>query len=101
MLSRLIGFDSPVGMLRSGLDASSREVKRIGHRVANALDGVQGGDFQRALDAAEQGRDAQDGTVVDLETEMVHLADAQLRYEATTRLLQKVYQNIRASIREG
>jgi hypothetical protein len=37
---------------------------------------------------------------VDLETEMVALADEQLRYEAMTRLLSKVYAQVRSAIRE-
>jgi flagellar basal body rod protein FlgB len=48
----------------------------------------------RELDAAVGGR----GT--DLEKEMVTLADEQLRFEATSRLLQKVYAQVRASVRE-
>ena len=37
---------------------------------------------------------------INLEAEMVSLADEQLRYEATAKLLQKAYQNIRTSVRE-
>jgi flagellar basal body rod protein FlgB len=37
---------------------------------------------------------------VDIEREMVSLADEQLRYEAATSLLTKVYQQVRSSIRE-
>lgn len=50
-------------------------------------------DFAAELEAA--GREP-----VDVEKEMVTLADEQLRYEATTRLLQKVYAQIRSSVRE-
>jgi flagellar basal body rod protein FlgB len=37
---------------------------------------------------------------VNVEKEMVALADEQLRFEAATALLQKVYQQIRSSVRE-
>ena len=46
------------------------------------------------------GPDGQPVGEVDLETEMVALADEQIRFEAATRLLQKVYQQVRASVRE-
>jgi flagellar basal body rod protein FlgB len=36
---------------------------------------------------------------VDLEAEMVSLADEQLRYEATAKMLQGAYQKLRLSIR--
>ena len=37
---------------------------------------------------------------IDLEAEMVSLADEQLRFEATAKLLQKAYQGLRTAIRE-
>lgn len=92
MLTRLIGSGSTVARLKEGLDTSSRNVRGIAHRVANA--GTP--DFAGALEGAQA---TGDGTV-DLEREMVALADEQLRYETATNLLQKVYQQIRSSIRE-
>lgn len=94
MLKRLIGASSPVGMLKASLGDSSQAVKRIAHRVANASNGVQG-DFASALEAAEAGQNSP----VDLEAEMVALANEQLRYEASARLLQKVYQSLHAAVR--
>ncbi len=93
MISRLIGSETTTGQLREGLSASSRAVRGIAHRVANA--GTP--DFAEALNAAEAAGQA--GSV-DIEKEMVALADEQLRFEATASLLQKIYQQIRSSIRE-
>jgi flagellar basal body rod protein FlgB len=38
---------------------------------------------------------------VDIEAEMVSLADEQLRFEATAKLLQKAYQGVRTSLKNG
>ena len=93
MLNRLIGRGSSVSELKGGLDRSTDNVRQIAHRVANAASG-QPADFASALE------DAQGGRKVDLEKEMVSLAEEQIRFEATSQLLQKVYQQIRSSIRE-
>ena len=97
MLNRLLGGGSSVSELKAGLTRSTEEVRRIAHRVANASSGIDRG-FESALEDA-QGLNG--GSEVDLEKEMVALADQQLRYEAATRLLEKVYQQIRYSVREG
>ena len=95
MLNRLVGSETTVAMLKEGLNASSDAVSGIAHRVANA--GTP--DFAQALEEAEAtGAQQRDG--VDLEREMVALADEQLRFEATANLLQKTYQQIRSAIRE-
>ncbi|MEQ8329949.1 MAG: hypothetical protein RJQ04_16400 [Longimicrobiales bacterium] len=91
MLTRLTGTDTTSAQLKEALDTSSERVRGIAHRVANA--GTP--DFAEALDAAAAGE-----TQVDIEKEMVALADEQLRYEATANLLSKVYQQVRSSIRE-
>jgi flagellar basal body rod protein FlgB len=53
--------------------------------------------FAVALDAAQPGSSG-DGPI-DVEAEMVSLADEQLRFEATARLLEKTYQRIRTSLK--
>ncbi len=100
MLSRLIGHGSTVAHLKAGLDASTRAVREIAHRVANA--GTPAGpSFASALDAARQGAiQGEAVSEVDLEAEMVRLADEQLRFEMGARLLEKTYEQIRSSIRE-
>jgi hypothetical protein len=97
MLNRLIGQGTAASLLKTGLTEVSERVRLIGGRVANAANGPAGG-FAGAL-AEQQGAEAA-AEPVDLEAEMVRLADEQLRFEASTRLLQKVYAQVRASVRE-
>lgn len=98
MLTRLLGSDSAAARLREGLNASTERARGIAHRIANAS--TPGATFEGALDAAA----AQDGATaaegVDLEAEMVALADEQIRFDAVSRLLQKVYAQVRASVKE-
>jgi len=95
MLTRLIGAGTTSSELKQGLTESSQVVRGIAHRVANAS--TPG--FPDALQAAQA--QGQPGAGVDIEREMVALADEQLRFETATNLLQKVYQQIRSSVREG
>jgi flagellar basal body rod protein FlgB len=89
MLNRILGHGTASSMLKEGLTVSSQRVRQVAERVANA----SSEDFAATLDAAQ-------GGAVDVEREMVTLADEQLRFEAATRLLQKVYAQVRASVRE-
>jgi hypothetical protein len=95
MLKGLIGRTTTVGTLKDGLDASVERTRVTAHRVANASvpGGGLGGNFASVLAAAG-------GEDVDLEVEMVALADEQLRFDATAVLLQKLYGQIRSSVRE-
>lgn len=93
MLSGLIGRNSTVAMLKEGLDASSARARGIASRVANASDQTFGQALNGAQGAAGQPQ-------VDLESEMVGLADEQIRYQSMTKLLQKVYAQIHASVKE-
>lgn len=95
MLVRLIGQATNAALLKQGLDASSVRSRAIAHRVANAATPQAG--FAEALDRAQGGGAAEK---VDLEREMVALADEQIRFEATARLLQKVYAGLRSAVRE-
>lgn len=92
MIERLLGNDTNVAALKKSLDASSARIRQIGHRVANA--GTP--DFAAALEAAQP-----DAPAVDLEREMVKLADEHLRFEAAVQLLQKQYQQARSSLRSN
>ncbi len=92
MLSKLIGNDTAAAELKRGLSTSSRNVRAIAHRVANASNP----DFVAVLDSFGNPGSGE----VRIEEEMVALADEQLRFETAARLLQKVYQQIRSSIRE-
>jgi flagellar basal body rod protein FlgB len=95
MINRLLGPASPSATLKKGLDETSDRLKDIAHRVSNAS--TPG---SRAFDdvfAEVQGPEE----AVSLEDEMIALADGQLRFEASSRLLQKVYQMTRASVSGG
>lgn len=92
MISRLIGNGSTAAQLRQSLSVSSKNVRAIAHRVANASNP----DFVSVLDAFGN----PGGGEVRIEEEMVALADEQLRFETAMSLLQKTYQQIRSSIRE-
>ncbi len=99
MLFGLIGRVSSANQLREGLDVGSQRVRAIGARVAQAtLKGADG----FALPQTQPGQPAatQTGKPVDLETEMVNLADEQLHFEATSQLLQKAYSQIRTAMRD-
>ena len=99
MLFGFINRVSSATSLRSALDVSAARTRAIGDRVAKAsLDSGDG--FAMAATAAESPTGAQPGPPVDLESEMVSLADEQLRYEATAKLLEKTYQTIRLSLRD-
>jgi flagellar basal body rod protein FlgB len=80
--------------LREELDASIVRSREIAHRVANASND-QVASFDSTLDSAMS------SDAVDLEVEMVALADEQIRYEAVSEILMKMYGQIRSSIRSG
>jgi len=97
MLNGLIGRGTSASTLVEGLNASQARVRGIAARVANAITpGFDAAMTEATGQAGAEGAPA----AVDLETEMVALADEQLRFEATTRLLQKVYAQVRTSVRE-
>jgi hypothetical protein len=98
MLYGFIGRVSAANDLKQGLDVSGQRARMIADRVAKAtMAGADG--FATRLDGL-RGAVPDADEPVDLEAEMVSLADEQLRYEATARLLQKAYQNIRTSLRD-
>lgn len=89
---------SGAAQLRQGLDVSSARTRGIADRVAKASLG-NGDGFALPTTAAE-GAVVQPGEKVDVESEMVSLADEQLRYEATAKLLEKTYAQLRSVIRD-
>ena len=96
----LYGFFGRVSQsvdLRENLNASTQRSRIIADRVSKATI-LQGDGFALPEAGAEPGS-LQEGPV-DLETEMVSLADEQLFYEATARLLQKAYESMRSSLRD-
>ena len=95
MLNNILGSNAAITSLKGELDASAQAMRGIAHRVAN---GSTPG-FQGLLDNAMEGEAVGEG--VDLEAEMVSLADEQLRFGAASRLLSKLYQQVRTSLRES
>lgn len=99
MLSGFINRVSSAASLKDALDVSSARTRSIADRVAKASLG-NGDGFSLPSDPSQPGNAAQTAPGgVDIEGEMVGLADEQLRYEATARLLAKTYESIRLSIR--
>ena len=96
-----IGRVSQANTLKQALDAGSQRTQAIANRVAGAtLPGARPGDgFAVPAPGAQPG--SAGAGQVDVEGEMVSLADEQIRYEATATLLQKAYQQIRTSIHNG
>jgi flagellar basal body rod protein FlgB len=94
MLFGLIGRISSANQLKENLDLSTQRTRGIAQRVAGATLQSQTG-F-----AMPQGEIVSQPDAVNLEAEMTSLADEQLRYEATAKLLEKTYQQIRVSLRD-
>jgi hypothetical protein len=93
MLFGMIGRVTSANTLKDSLDMSAERARGIASRVAQAsLNGGSG--FALPVDPATGVASEQ----VDLEAEMASLADEQLRYDATAKLLEKTYQQLRTSI---
>jgi hypothetical protein len=97
MLHGFFGRVSHSVNLREGLDMSTQRSRLIADRVSKATL-VNGEGFALPEEGADPGT-LQEGPI-DLEAEMVSLADEQLYFEATARLLQKAYEQIRTSLRD-
>jgi flagellar basal body rod protein FlgB len=96
MFTRMLGPETASAMLKDGLDASVVRARGIANRIANVS--TPAGGFSEVLDGAQAGTDG--AADIDLEGEMAALADEQIRFEAISNLLQKVYSQVRASVRE-
>ncbi len=100
MLNGFIGRVSSVAQLKDALDVGSARVRAIADRVSRAsLQNQDGFTLPSAPGAAGQAGAASAGGV-DLESEMTNLADEQLRYEATSKLLSKAYAQIRTAMQD-
>lgn len=97
MLYGFFGRTTQSTNLRQAMDASVERSRLIADRVSKAT--VLNGDgFAMPAEGAEPGT-GMEGPV-DLEAEMVSLADEQIFFEASTRLLQRAYEQLRSSLRE-
>ncbi|MGI9089631.1 MAG: hypothetical protein ACR2GG_00860 [Gemmatimonadaceae bacterium] len=100
MMSGFIGRVSSVGQLRDALDVGSQRVRSIADRVSKASLQNQDGFALPGTGGATGQPGSTGASGVDLESEMTNLADEQLRYEATSKLLAKAYAQIRTSMRD-
>lgn len=82
--------------LRASLDASVQRTRAIADRVARASAQHQG----FALPAAGSVPGSDEQGPIDVESEMVSLADEQVRFAATAKLLQQTYSGLRESIQK-
>lgn len=98
MLYGFIGRVSSANQLKDALDIGSQRVRLIADRVAKAS--MKGADGFALPNANTVAGSTEVGEPIDLEAEMVSLADEQLHFESTAKLLQKTYEQIRASLRE-
>jgi flagellar basal body rod protein FlgB len=97
MLFGLIDRTTSAASLKTSLDKSVERSRGIADRVSKAT--LQNGDGF-ALEA-KAGSAPTTANPVNVEDEMVALADEQLRFLATTRLLEKTYQSLRTAIKGG
>jgi flagellar basal body rod protein FlgB len=93
----LIERTTSASPLKAALDKSVDRSRGIADRVAKAT--VNSGDGF-ALEA-KTGNAQATVNPVNVEDEMVSLADEQLRFLATSRLLEKTYQSLRTAIKGG
>ncbi len=87
----VIGRTTQASKLKVALDENAQRVRSIADRVARA------GATPFTLPKPGEPANAEG---IDLETEMTRLADAQLRYDASAKLLQKTYETMRLSMRD-
>jgi len=96
----LYGFISRVSssvQLKESMDLSTQRTRIIADRVSKAtLPNADGFALPQAQADPGTGLEGE----VDIESEMVSLADEQLHFEAAAKLLQKTYEKIRLSLRE-
>lgn len=96
MLSGILNRLTNTNDLKDALDLSAQKTRAIASRVAQAS--LKGGDgFALPVDPAT-GKPTEGGEV-DLEAEMTSLANEQLRYDATEKLLEKTYAQLRTSLK--
>ncbi len=91
----MLGRISQTTQMKQSLDLSVQRTRQIADRVARATALQQGfalPDTPTAPGSSESGP-------IDIEAEMVSLADEQLRFEATSKLLQKTYEQMRSAFK--
>ena len=89
-----IGRTTLATQLKESLDASVQRSRTIADRVSRASTQAQG----FALPSADGTTPAGQEAPINVEAEMVNLADEQLRYATTAKLLQKTYAGLHESL---
>ena len=97
MIRSLFGPTTVTSMLRGGLEETSATQRGIAARVAQASASSTQGDFASQLEGATRRQTPE----VDLQQEMAALADTQIRYEASAKLLNGAYAKLRNAIRNN
>jgi len=97
MLIGILNRATNANDLKDALDLSAQRTRAIASRVAQASVKNANG-FALPVDPTT-GQPVQTDQV-DLEAEMTSLADEQVRYDATEKLLEKTYAQLRTSIRD-
>lgn len=95
MLFGLVDRVTSASALKTSLDRSVERSRTIADRVANAS--VQNSDGF-SLDAGSKAVTTS-AAPVNIEDEMIALADEQIRFLATSRLLEKTYASLRSAIK--
>jgi len=90
-----VGRVSQANELKQSLDISTQRTRAIADRVARATALQQG----FSLPDTPNGVGSSESGPIDIEAEMVSLADEQIRYEATAKLLAKTYEKMRAALK--
>ena len=95
MLPGTLGRATDSNLLRDMLDVSMQRTKTIADRVSRASLSSKDG-----FTLTPAGTAPTEGEAIDIEQEMVSLADEQLHFEATAKLLEKAYAQLRLAIKE-
>ena len=96
MLFGIFGRTTNANDLKDALDLSSQRTRAIASRVAQAS--MRGNGFALTIDPTTGQQIEADQ--VNVENEMTSLADEQVRYDATEKLLEKAYASFRTSIKD-
>ena len=99
MLSSFISRVTPAGTLKDALDVGSQRVRAIADRVSKASLANQDGFALPAIPSGPLGEQGVQSSGVDIEGEMTNLANEELRFEATSKLLAKAYEQVRTSLK--
>ncbi len=93
----LFGTDTKTHMLRGGLEEQMAVQRGIARRISTAQQASTQDAFAAELAGAQKRQQPQ----VDLQAEMAALADTQIRYEASAKMLRGAYDSLRGVIKNN